>query len=140
MSNVDFTSDFGKRALERLKSEQMIWLTTINARGVPAPTPVWFLWKADQFSIYSQPNTAKVRAIQANSNVSLNLNADEHGDDVVVIQGVAEIVEGGPMATIEPEFIVKYRGGLESLKMTPEAFGSSYSQLIRIVPSSLRGW
>jgi hypothetical protein len=33
----------------RLKSEPMIWLTTVTPSGQPQSTPVWFLW---QDSIY----------------------------------------------------------------------------------------
>ena len=140
MSDLDFSSAFGKRALERLQDEQVVWLTTVNAKGTPQPIPVWFLWQDDAFIIYSQPSTPKLRAIARSGNVSLNFNATEHGGDIVVFQGTAEIVADGPSAADVPAYVQKYAGGFESLSMTPEKFAEEYSEFIRVVPSRLRGW
>ncbi len=140
MTDIDFSSDFGKRALERLRNEQIVWLTTVTAKGVPQPSPVWFLWQDEAIIIYSQPSTPKLRAIDANPNVSLNFDATDSGENVVVIQGTAEIVETGPTAAQVPAYIEKYAGGLESLSMTPESFAGSFSVLIRVVPKRLRGF
>ncbi len=57
MPGIDFSSELGKRALERLQREQVIWLSTVNAKGMPQPSPVWFLWQDETFIIYSQPST-----------------------------------------------------------------------------------
>jgi PPOX class probable F420-dependent enzyme len=140
MTSVDFTSDCGKRALGRLESEQVVWLTTTSPNGTPQPSPVWFLWDDDAVLIFSQPNTPKLKGIGRNERVSLNFNATEHGGDIVILQGSAEIVGEDPPATSFPAYLTKYAGGFESLKMSPEAFAAEYSQLIRVSPDRLRGW
>jgi predicted pyridoxine 5'-phosphate oxidase superfamily flavin-nucleotide-binding protein len=38
---------------ERLAKEQIIWLTTSKADGTPLPNPVWFLWNAEQFLVFT---------------------------------------------------------------------------------------
>jgi len=140
MATIDFDSDFGKRALGRLEREQIVWLTTVSQNGTPQPSPVWFLWDDGEVIVFSQPETPKVRAIKRNGRVSLNFNATEHGGDVVILQGTATVVAGGPAPTAFPAYVAKYAGGLQSLNMTPEAFGDEYSQLIRVVPDRLRGF
>jgi len=82
----------------------------------------------------------EVLGIDANPNVALNFDATDSGENVVVIQGAAEIVETGPTAAQVPAYIEKYAGGLESLSMTPESFAGSFSVLIRVVPKRLRGF
>jgi hypothetical protein len=44
---LDLTTDFGKRAAERLAKEKVIWLTTVGVDGAPQPNPVWFVWESD---------------------------------------------------------------------------------------------
>jgi PPOX class probable F420-dependent enzyme len=140
MTGLDFTTEFGKRALGRLQQEQVVWLTTVSATGAPQPSPVWFLWQDDKVIIYSQPDTAKIRAIAQNDRVSLNFNATEHGDDVVVLNGTAEIIGIDPPASDNRAYIEKYAGGLASVKMSPEQFSAEYSQLISVTPRRMRGF
>lgn len=140
MTNLDFSTDFGKRVLKRLETEQVIWLTTTSPKGFPQPSPVWFLWHEDTVLIFSQPNTPKLKSIERSGNVSLNFNSTEHGGDVVVISGVAEHIEGGPRANSYPAYIEKYRDGLVSLNMRPDDFAGSYSEHIRVEPQRMRGF
>lgn len=137
MANIDFTSDAGKRALARLETEQVVWLTTISPSGTPMPTPVWFLWQEEAALIYSEPDTAKVKAIRSNPKVALNFNSDEHGGSVVILKGTATLVAEPPPLTAFPEFVEKYRQGTESLGMSAEETASQFSQLIRITPDRL---
>jgi PPOX class probable F420-dependent enzyme len=140
MTNIDFESDLGKRALSRLGAEQIVWLSTTSANGTPLPTPVWFLWHDDTVLIYSQPDTAKVKAILRNGRVALNFNSDEHGGNVVILKGTAEIVSNGPAANEVPAYVEKYAGGMASLNMPPEQFAAEYSQMIRVTPDRLTGF
>ncbi len=136
---IDFTTDFGKRALGRLETEQVIWLTTVDANGQAHPSPVWFLWQDDTVLIYSQPKAPKVRAIGQNGAVALNFNTTHHGDNMVVFRGVAEVVEPSPPANGNAAYTAKYREGLKSYGATPEEFASDYAQLIRVELTALRG-
>jgi PPOX class probable F420-dependent enzyme len=140
MTDIDFATELGARALARLESEEVIWLTTVSARGIPQPSPVWFLWHDDHLVIYSQPNTPKVRAIQANPNVALNFNASETGGDVAVFRGTAEVLGEDAPANTNQEYITKYAVPLERLGYTAEGFAAEYSVLIRVTPTRLRGF
>jgi PPOX class probable F420-dependent enzyme len=140
ITGIDFTTDFGKRALKRLETEQIVWLTTVNANGQPLPSPLWFLWQDDAVLIYSQPKAPKVLAISHNSNVTLSFNATEHGGNVVVFRGIAEVVEPSPPASGNEAYIAKYREGLKSYGATPEEFAADYAQLIRVELTGLRGY
>lgn len=135
---LDTSSEFGQRVLKRLETEEIIWLTTIDPKGMPQPIPVWFLWHKQQIFIFSQPNTAKLRNIGQNPNVSLNFHTAPDGEDVVVLLGQAELVEL-PDDLLEP-YLAKYANGIKGLGYTPEQMIATYSQLIRITPSKVRGF
>ena len=137
---IDPSTDFGSRVAKHLAGDQVVWLTTVRASGLPEPSPVWFLWDGEAIWLYSQDNVLKVRNITDRPKVSLNFNATEHGGDVVIITGTAEIKRDGPRAEHLPDYVSKYSGGFESINMSPAKFSDEYSTPIRITPTNLRGF
>jgi len=140
MTKLDFSTDFGKRALDRLHKETVAWLTTINGKGEPVPTPVWFLWQDDALIIYSQPNTGKIRAIAATPHVVLHLNSGPDGNDVVIVQGTAEVDPSGTPVMGNRAYLDKYGEEIVKIGFTAERFATEYSEVVKITPTRLRGW
>src|SRR4029450_13438017 len=87
----------------RLRREVIVWLTTVRGDGQPQSSPVWFLWDGRTTLIHSLPGSQKVPNIRRNPRVSLHLNDDGAGGDVVSIEGTATIAEGEPPLTEVPE-------------------------------------
>jgi len=131
---VDANSRTGKMAAQKLREEEIIWLTTVSPNGQPESVPVWFYWDGETVLIYSQPGKPKVRNIQANPRVQLNFNSDPQGNHVVRLQGRATIDLNAPSATGVPGMIDKYRDGIKRIGATPEQFAQGYSVAIRITP------
>jgi PPOX class probable F420-dependent enzyme len=141
LTDVDFTSDVGRKALERLQREELIWLTTVRRDGAPQPSLVWFVFQDDQtVLLFSQPGAAKIRAIRRNPNVSLNFNSDANGGSVVVLNGQAVLGDTSLSVEKVPAYAEKYRAGIARLGMTPEQMAVEYSQPIVITLGTLRGW
>ncbi|MBA2451396.1 MAG: TIGR03667 family PPOX class F420-dependent oxidoreductase [Chloroflexi bacterium] len=136
---IDTSTDFGARVARRLREDQIGWLTTVRADGLPQPTPVWFLWDGATFLIFSQPKVQKIRNIEGNSKVSLHLDGDGHGGDIVVISGEARVVTDVPRAHEISEYVEKYREGIKRIGMTPEQMAQTYSTALRLTPSKLSG-
>ena len=76
---IDFSTKLGKRVREQLRSERVVWLTTVSRDGTPQPRPVWFFWDGQSVVIYSEPDTYKVRHIRRNPRVSLHFNTRRRG-------------------------------------------------------------
>jgi PPOX class probable F420-dependent enzyme len=100
---------------------------------------VWFVLDGDDVLVFSKPDTAKLRHIAANPEVSLHLNGDDHGGHILVVNGTAQVDEA--KASEAPGYLDKYssfyaRIGFE----TPEAFDAEYSVRIRVVPKRTWGW
>jgi PPOX class probable F420-dependent enzyme len=122
----------------RLRREMVIWLTSVRADGTPQPAPVWFLWEAENFLIYSQPKARKVRNLQVNPRVALNLNTDEAGDRVAVFWGEAKLDPQAPPAKQVDAYLEKYRQGITDIGMDPDSFSQAYSLAIRVLPDKVR--
>ena len=56
----------------RLRTEVILWLTTVRADGQPQSSPVWFVWDGRTFLIYSLPSQ-KVPNIRRSPRVSLHM-------------------------------------------------------------------
>lgn len=136
---IDLSTEFGKRALRRLKDTPIIWLTTVSQDGTPQPRPVWFLWTGETFLIFSRPEGAKLRHIARNSRVALHLDSDGQGGDIIVILGEAVIEPQGPTAQEMTAYIRKYEHGMAHLGLNPEQFRARYASMIRVTPTTLRG-
>lgn len=140
MAGIDFSSEHGQRALARLQSEPVVWLTTVGQSGAPYPNPIWFLWENDAILIYCEPAAAKLRHLAGNSRVALNFNTDPVGWDVVVFSGAARVDESAPPASAVPAFIEKYASGIAEYGLTPESYAATYSVAIRVTLETLRGF
>lgn len=137
---IDTSSEFGGRVVRRLNDEQIGWLTTTGPDGTPQPSPIWFLWDGETALIYSQPKTPKLRHIAANGKVSLHLDGNGTGGDIVILTGDARIDEATPPANAQAAYVAKYAEGIGRIGHTPETFAQSYSVPIRFTPSKLRGF
>ena len=130
----------GARARTRLRDELIIWLTTVRADGQPQTSPVWFLWDGETFRIYSRPHSQKLRNIARHPRVSLHLDGNGMGGDIVTIEGTAELDSSAPPASEVLEYIAKYRERIGVIGSTPERFSQGYPDAIRVTPLSARVW
>ena len=137
---IDTATPFGERAQRRLREERLAWLTTTSADGTPQPVPVWFLWDgADSFLIYSKPATAKLRNIAERPRVSLHLEGDGQGSDIVVVLGDLAVTDDPPAHAV-PDYVEKYAAFIARNSWTPESFAGDYSVPLRLQATALRGW
>jgi PPOX class probable F420-dependent enzyme len=134
---IDWASEFGKRADQRLKDEEVIWLTTVTKEGVAQPNPIWFYWDGEVVTVYSKPGSFRIRNIQYNPKVTLNLDgADALGNNVVVMQGEAQLNHYTQPNIGYKEKYLKY---VPQMGMVYEQLVAEYSVEITIKPTKLRG-
>lgn len=136
---IDFDSPTGKRTLQRLASEQIIWLTTVSPSGIPQPRPVWFIWDGEYILVYSEQTAYKTRHITANPHVALHFNSTPDGDDIQVILGTARVDPHQPLANDNNEYLLKYRDGIRAIGMNESSFAQTFDTAILIQPTRIRG-
>ncbi|SEP53021.1 TIGR03667 family PPOX class F420-dependent oxidoreductase [Amycolatopsis saalfeldensis] len=131
---MSYTPD--PKLIERA-GESIGWLTTVTPKGRPAPRPVWFTLDGDDILVFSQPDTAKLRHIAANPEVSFNFNSDKGGGSILVVNGRAQVEAG--KASEAPGYLDKYESTYAGIGYADAAaFDASFSVRIRIVPE--RSW
>lgn len=137
---LDLTQARDAHISERLSSEPIIWLGTTRPNGRPHLVPVWFLWENPTILIFSQPDNQKIRNLRNNSSVMLALNAIDQGDDVVMIEGRAELVDDPDLKATAAAYAQKYDALLKRMGSTAEEMATSFSQAIRITPTRFIAW
>lgn len=137
----DPSTPFGERVARRLRDDRLIWLTTVDAKGMPQPTPVWFLWDkaTSTLLVYSRADAKRLGHAQRNPRVALNFDGNGSGGDIIVITGEAQVSSDDPPADRLSTYVEKYREFIARLYSTPEQFASVYSVALRIRPLAIRG-
>jgi PPOX class probable F420-dependent enzyme len=127
------------RAGQRLQTDLIGWLTTVTPGGTPQTSPVWFLWNGTEFLVYSVDG-ARTRNVATNPRVSLNLDGNGLGGDIVTLEGTARIDQDAPSAAHRPDYLAKYQERMDSYGWSAEKFAADYPVAIRISPTRIRSW
>ena len=92
-------------AEERLTASRNYWIITVDPQGRPAATPTWGVWVEGRLYFDGAPTTRRGRNIARNPNVVVHL---ESGDEVVILEGTAEILSGPPDLAVAEKVAAAY--------------------------------
>jgi PPOX class probable F420-dependent enzyme len=137
-ATLDPASDDGARALRRLDTELIAWMTTVNPDGQPQASPIWFVWDGDEILLYSWTRAPRNGNIADRPLIAFNLEGGIDGEDVVSAEGEARIPRDEPPASANATFLAKYKGMFDKYGWTPEWYADRYSVPIRIKPTRWR--
>jgi PPOX class probable F420-dependent enzyme len=132
---LDLTNPKHAHVDERLRQNLILWLGSVRPDGRPHLVYVFFLWDGKHILIFSQPNSQKIRNVQHNPNVTLALDDTKDGEDMVILEGKAELLHDPAVNTTLPAYAAKYDSLLQSVGLTAEAMAAVYSQALLITPT-----
>src|SRR5687767_10174867 len=133
-ATLDLGNPRHAHADERLRKDLMMWLGTVRPDGRPHMVPVWFLWDGEKVVIFSKDDQ-KIRNLRSNNRVMLTVDDTKGGEDVVMVEGVAELLERGSVTPALPAYEEKYAEKLAQFNWTGESMGREYSEAISITPT-----
>jgi PPOX class probable F420-dependent enzyme len=137
-ATLDPATPAGANALERLATEKIGWLTTVDPDGQPQSSPIWFLWQDGQILLYSGKRAWRNANITERPRVAFNLNTDEGGDVVLSMEGIARHDPDAPPASQNPAFLAKYARFLDDYGWDVAYFEREYPHAIWITPTRWR--
>ena len=131
---------------KRLRSEPIVWLSTVDEHGFPHIVPIWFVWDGEALLIFSKPHARKVQAIRRQARVALALGEPRDDFDVQLIEGhatvlattTAQVLSAGGL--IGREHARKYAAELFALGIDPDEYATTYSAVVRVVPTRFLPW
>jgi PPOX class probable F420-dependent enzyme len=123
-----------------LRTERVIWLSSVCSDGLPHLVPIWFSWDGASLLIASKPHAKKVRNLRANPSVMLALGEPDEDFDVGMIEGIAELLDEPAAAVLPASHLAKYRLQMAAIGLSDDEFLATYSQVIRIRPTRFLPW
>jgi PPOX class probable F420-dependent enzyme len=130
---LDLNDAEGAHIDARLRAEPIIWLSSVRPDGSPHLVPVWFLWEGAAVLIFSKPAAQKVRNLRHSPQVMLALDSADEGEDIVLLNGRAELLGADAPQSTLPEYAAKYAALMERLNITAESMAKEYTQAIRVI-------
>ena len=128
---LDVTTEWGQHAEQRLRSNIIAWLTTVGSDGRPYTAPVWFLWDGNTILIFSQPQKQKIRNLRKNARVTLALDDTKQGDDVVIVEGTAELLDNPEISVMLPAYVAKYGALIQNMGWKPSRRGTGATNIVQ---------
>jgi PPOX class probable F420-dependent enzyme len=121
-------------ALDRLRTDMIGWLTTVTPEGQPQTFPIWFMWSDGELLVYSDRRAKRLGNIRANPRVTLHLDDDGRGNDIVIVEGEARIDPSTPPLTRNDAYLTKYGEWIREELNSPEEMETIYNVPVWIRP------
>lgn len=133
----DPDTPFGQRVHQRLRSERIVWLTTVDNSGAPQPNPVWFLWPSeDTVLVWNKVGARRLGHIAVRPKVALNFNGQT--GDIVILSGTAKRVDR-EMAHENADYVTKYSEAMARVSGSVDQMGRDYPVVLEITITRVRG-
>ena len=118
-------------------------IASIQADGAPYITPVWQEWDGENLYFIPRERSAIVQHIKREPRVSVSCALDSSPSTRLLIQGVAEIIEGptvlgGQTLAIAERMAARYLGERGPEYLTPTQNRPRY--LVKVVPVKITSW
>ncbi|MEO8539602.1 MAG: PPOX class F420-dependent oxidoreductase [bacterium] len=113
-------------------------LSTLNPKGAPITSAVWFGLDGDAIIISTPAARPKARNARADARVSFIVDTKERPYKGVAIEGIAEVIEDGErqsMRTIAERYL-----GPDLPPAMEERIAATDRVMLRIVPQRIRPW
>ncbi len=136
----DSGSDADVHALERLRTDMIGWLTTVTPEGQPQTFPIWFLWEDGEALIFSDKRAKRNVNVAHNPRVTLHLNDNGRGGDVVILEGEARVDDSTPQVPDHAAYLVKYGAWITDYLTSAEEMATIYNVPLRIRPTRGRAF
>jgi PPOX class probable F420-dependent enzyme len=137
-TSLDPANDKHAAALERLTTEMIAWLTTVDPDGQPQASPIWFLWDDGEVLLFSDRRARRNGNLADHPRVAFNLNTDAAGGAVLSMEGEARLVPDEPSSSTNAAYQAKYGGWIADYGWTTAWFEEHYPYAIRITPTRWR--
>lgn len=105
--------------------------------------PMWFFWHDDRLLLFSRPDAVKVAHVRRGSPVLIHLEGGRFGNDVVVLNGTAEISNRSSAETLadfRDAYEAKYTEAIADYGMSLDEIVELFSTAIVFTPERLLAW
>ena len=137
---TDRRAEASPRADAALRSDPVVWLSSVQPDGRPHLVPVWFHWDGEQIVAFSKPHARKVDNLRDQAHVMLAIGTPGPDFDVELIEATAELPATPAFEVMPSGFGAKYCDLLRRAGLTVQRYAEVYSQPIVLRPTRFLGY
>jgi PPOX class probable F420-dependent enzyme len=126
------------RLHELLGGARILWLSSARPDGRPHVVPTWFDWDGEQITVFTRPDSQKVRNVRHEPRVMLAIGEPDPAFEVELLEGEAVLGSGAERPSLR--FASKYAVSLNEAGRTIDSYVGEYPQAIRIRLTRLLDW
>ena len=123
-----------------LRTEPIVWVSTVRPDGLPHVVPIWFWWDGASVLIASKPQARKVANLMERPECMLAVGDADADFDVALIEARAELAELSTQALLEAGLFAKYGERMAAIGLDAIEFASTYSLVLRFTPTRCLPW
>jgi PPOX class probable F420-dependent enzyme len=123
-----------------LRSDPVVWLSSVQPDGRPHLVPVWFLWDGERIVAFSKPHARKIGNLREQPRVMVAVGTPGPDFEVELIEATAELPDSSATDVMPAGFGKKYRELLRRAGLTVQRFAEVYSQPIVLRPTRFLGY
>ncbi|MGH2417620.1 MAG: pyridoxamine 5'-phosphate oxidase family protein [Candidatus Limnocylindria bacterium] len=136
----DRSTECRPHAEAALRSDPVVWLSSVRPDGRPHLVPLWFHWDGQQIVAFSKPNARKVGNLRDQPSVMLAVGTPGPDFEVELIEATAELPETPASDVMPIGFAAKYGDLLRRAGLTVQRYAEVYSQPIVLKPTRFLGY
>jgi PPOX class probable F420-dependent enzyme len=123
-----------------LRTDPVVWLSSVQGNGNPHVVPVWFHWDGERIVAFSKPNARKVDNLRLHPRVMLAVGTPGPHFEVELIEAEAELPDAPAEQLVPTGFGAKYLDLLRRAGLTLQRYTEVYSQPILLRPTRFLGY
>ena len=124
-----------------LKSQKILRLVTIDAKGVPHIVPVWYLYKGKKFFIGTNTRTKKAKNLRKKKQVAFCVDVGVNAPNIIGVMGQGKaklILKDSEVKKIAKTILLRYFKTLQN-KSAKELLDET-DCIIEITPKKYASW
>ena len=124
-----------------LKSQKILRLVTIDAKGVPHIVPVWYLYKGKKFFVGTNTRTKKAKNLRKKKQVAFCVDVGVNAPNIIGVMGQGKaklILKDSEVKKIAKTILLRYFKTLQN-KSAKELLDET-DCIIEITPKKYANW
>ena len=129
------------RASDFIRTQKILRIATIDAKGNPHIVPVWYKYESDKFYIGTNTRTIKARNVKQNPKVSFCIDVGINSPEIFGVMGIGKaklVLENKHVKSVAKKILLRYFKSLKN--KSAQQLLKDTNCIIEIVPKKITTW
>ncbi|MGB9003056.1 MAG: pyridoxamine 5'-phosphate oxidase family protein [Nitrosotalea sp.] len=129
------------KAEDFIRTQKILRIATIDAKGNPHIVPVWYNYESDKFYIGTNTRTKKAKNVKQNTKVSFCIDTGINSPEIFGVMGIGKarlILENRHVKLVAKKILLRYFKSLKN--KSAQQLLKDTDCIIEIMPKKITTW